>query len=150
MTSPLPASEQFLSFSLAGQMFGVPILQVNDVLGPHKITRAPLAPPAVAGVMNLRGRIVTAIDVRQCLGQPPRGAEDGHMGVVIDSGGELFSLMIDTVGDVLSLAADTFESVPVTLDATWRGVSSGIHKLKDGILLVLDVPQLLRLAGNVK
>ncbi len=148
MTQSLPASEQFLSFTLAGQMFGVPILQVNDVLGPHKITRAPLAPPAVAGVMNLRGRIVTAIDVRKCLGQPARTADESHMGVVIDSKGELFSLMIDKVGDVLSLAPDTFEAVPATLDATWRGVSSGIHKLKDSILLVLDVGQLLRLAGN--
>lgn len=142
------STEQFLSFSLAGQLFGVPILQVNDVLGPHRITQAPLAPPAVAGVMNLRGRIVTAIDVRKCLGQPARGAEESHMGVVIDRGGELFSLMIDKVGDVLSLSDDTYEAVPPTLDATWRGVSSGIHKLAGGILLVLDVPQLLKIAGN--
>lgn len=141
------ASGQFLSFSLAGQMFGVPILQVNDVLGPHKITRTPLAPPAVGGVMNLRGRIVTAVDVRRCLGQPPRAAGDAHMGVVIDANGELFSLMIDKVGDVLSLAPDSFEPAPATLDATWRNVCAGIHKLADGILLVLDVPQLLRLAG---
>lgn len=141
-------SNQLLTFMLSNQMFGVPVLQVNDVLGPQKITRAPLSPPSVAGVMNLRGRIVTAVDVRRCLGQPPRGEGQDNMSVVVDENGELFSLMIDSVGDVLHLSSDTYEGPPATLDPAWRSVSSGIHKLQDKILVVLDVGQLLRLAGE--
>lgn len=142
------SSGQLLTFTLANQLFGVPVLQVNDVLGPQKITRSPLAPPAVAGVMNLRGRIVTAIDVRRCLGQEPRAEGMNSMSVVVDQDGELFSLMIDSVGDVLQLSQDTFENAPATLDAAWRSVSSGIHKLQDKILVILDVGQLLRMAGG--
>ena len=139
MTDLHPASEQFLTFTLADQLFGVSVLQVNDVLGPQKITRTPLSPSAIAGVMNLRGRIVTAVDVRSCLRQPARPADAAHKSVVVEQKGELFSLIIDEVGDVLSLSSDSFEPVPETLDATWRGVAAGIHKLHDRLLVVLDV-----------
>lgn len=142
------SADQLLTFTLADQLFGVPVLQVNDVLGPQKLTRTPLAPLAVAGVMNLRGRIVTAIDVRRCLGQELRAEGETSMSVVVDQAGELFSLMIDSVGDVLLLSKDTYENVPATLDPAWRSVSSGIHKLQDKILVVLDVGQLLNLAAD--
>lgn len=142
------SQNQLLTFDLAGQTFGVPVLQVNDVLGPQKMTRAPLAPAAVAGVMNLRGRIVTAIDVRRCLNQPPRGANDPNMSVVVDQNGELFSLMIDCVGDVLNLSSECYEDAPATLDPEWKSVSNGIYKLQEKILVVLDVGQLLRKAGG--
>lgn len=148
MMQPVSAPEQFLSFMLEEQIFGVPILQVSDVLGPQTITRIPLAPPAVAGAMNLRGRIVTVIDMRACLGRPPRDADQPHMGIVIDLNGELFSLLIDRVGDVLSLAPDTFEHIPATLDPHWRLVATGVHKLEKEILIVLDVDSLLRIAGE--
>lgn len=138
------ATEQLLTFTLASQMFGVPIQKVNDVLGPQKITRLPLAPSAVAGVMNLRGRIVTAIDVRRCLRQPDRTPEDGSMSVVVEQKGELFSLVIDNVGDVLSLSDESFEATPETLDPVWKDVSVGVHKLDGRILVVLDVGQLLQ------
>lgn len=141
-------SDQLLTFTLANQIFGVPVLQVNDVLGPQKITRTPLAPPAVAGVMNLRGRIVTAIDVRKCLGQDAHDDGRKSMSVVVDQDGELFSLMIDSVGDVLQLSQESYEDIPPTLDDAWRSISSGIHKLQDKILVILDVRQLLRLAGG--
>ncbi len=139
-------ASEFLTFVLAGQMFGVSVLQVNDVLAPQRITRAPLSQPSVAGIMNLRGRIVTAIDVRNCLGQPPRGERDAGMSVVIERNNELFSLIIDTVGDVLSLAADSLEEVPPTLDAAWRAVASHIHKLEDRLLVILDTDRLLEAA----
>jgi purine-binding chemotaxis protein CheW len=143
-----PLSNQLLTFSLAGQLFGVPVLEVNDVLGPQKITKMPLAPPAVAGVMNLRGRIVTAIDVRRCLNQPPREEGATSTSVVVDHDSELFSLIIDSIGDVLHLSQDSFETAPATLDEAWRSVSSGIHKLQDQILVVLNVEQLLDMAGG--
>ena len=137
---------EFLTFMLADQLFGVSVLQVNDVLSSQKITRAPLSSDAIAGIMTLRGRIVTAIDVRRCLGQAPRAEGQESMSVVIEQGGELFSLIIDAVGDVLTLSPDSLEKVPATLSPAWRSVASNIHKLQDKLLVILDVKQLLEMA----
>ena len=79
---------QCVTITIAGQLFGIPVLIVHDVLGPQRITRVPLAPPEVAGSLNLRGRIVTAIDVRHRLGLPTRAEEGGGMSVVVDHHGE--------------------------------------------------------------
>jgi purine-binding chemotaxis protein CheW len=136
-------TREFLTIMIGDQIFGIPILQVQDVLGPQKVTRVPLAPRAVAGSLNLRGRIVTAIDVRACLGMPPIEKTGLDMSVVVENGGELYSLMIDRVGDVMSLPARDFEKSPPTLDPQWRGVCQGIYRLKDRLLVVLDVPRLL-------
>lgn len=141
-------NHEFLTFNIGEQMFGVPVLQVNDVLAPQRITRAPLAPPAIAGIMNLRGRIVTAIDVRNCLGQPRPDSGETGMGVVIERNSELFSLIIDRVGDVLSLPAASLEDIPPTLDGAWRAVASCIHKLENELLVILDTDRLLEAAKS--
>lgn len=137
-------TRDYLTIMIGDQIFGIPILQVQDVLGEQKVTRVPLAPPAVAGSLNLRGRIVTAIDVRTCLGMPPydRGSAR-EMSVVVENQGELYSLLIDRVGDVMSLEAKDYESNPSTLDPLWRNVCQGIYRLKDRLLVVLDIPRLL-------
>ena len=139
-------SHDYVSIFLDGQMFGIPVLQVQDVLGPQRITRIPLAPPEVAGSLNLRGRIVTAIDLRRRMRLKP--LEDGKIGmsVVVDQGGELYSLLVDNVGEVLSLSAKTFEANPATLDPTWREVSLGIHRLDGNLLIILDVGRALDFA----
>ena len=138
----------FVSIVIGGQLFGIPVLQVQDVLGPQRITRIPLAPPEVAGSLNLRGRIVTAIDIRTRLGLPE--LEDGkkRMSVVVDHGGELYSLMVDSVGEVLSLTEASFERNPATLDPRWREVSAGIYRLDSTLLVVLDVSRLLLLSAH--
>jgi purine-binding chemotaxis protein CheW len=137
-------NEEFVTMFIEGQMFGIPVLMVQDVLGPQKITRIPLAPPEVAGSLNLRGRIVTAIDVRLRLRLPHHSAEHGDgMSVVVDMRGELYSLRVDQVGEVLSLPAAKFERNPPTLDPLWREFSNGIYRLDDKLLVVLDVPRLL-------
>jgi purine-binding chemotaxis protein CheW len=138
-------SRELLTIMIGDQIFGIPILQVQDVLGGQKITRIPLAPRAIAGSLNLRGRIVTAIDVRACLGMPPLDKKEGaqEMSVVVENGGELYSLMIDSVGDVLSLPYRDYEKNPATLDPQWRSVCQGIYRLKGKLLVVLDVPRLL-------
>lgn len=138
-------TRDYLTIMIGDQIFGIPILQVQDVLGAQKVTRVPLAPPAVAGSLNLRGRIVTAIDVRTCLGMPPRekDASKQEMSVVVENQNELYSLMIDRVGDVMSLDQRDYENNPSTLDPQWRGVCQGIYRLKDKLLVVLDVPRLL-------
>jgi purine-binding chemotaxis protein CheW len=134
---------QYVSIMIADQLFGIPVLIVHDVLGPQRITRIPLAPPEVAGSLNLRGRIVTAIDVRLCLGLDARPADMPGMSVVVELGADLYSLIVDNVGEVLTLPARSIEPNPPTLDARWRGISSGIYRLDDRLLVMLDADRLL-------
>jgi purine-binding chemotaxis protein CheW len=128
---------------VAGQMFGIPVLQVQDVLGEQKVTRVPLAPKEVAGVLNLRGHIVTAINLRQRLGMPAGPADVKTMYIVVEHKGELYSLIVDSVGEVLPLMDKDFENTPATLESSWRALSLGIYRLKEQLLVILDVPGML-------
>jgi purine-binding chemotaxis protein CheW len=134
----------FVSFTVAGQLLGIPVLKVQDVLGPQRITRIPLAPKEVAGSLNLRGRIVTAIDLRLRLGLDRREQGQTSMSIVVEHHGELYSLIVDSVGEVLSLDAGAYERNPPTLDPRWRDFSDGIYRLNGSLLVVLDVSQLLQ------
>jgi purine-binding chemotaxis protein CheW len=136
-------SRDYVTVTIADQLFGIPVLSVQDVLGPQKITHIPKAPPEVAGALNLRGRIVTSIDVRCRLNLPPLPEGEQGMSVVVEHQGEPYSLMIDSVGEVLSLPEDRFDRNPATLDARWREVAGGIYRLDDALLVVLDVDRLL-------
>jgi len=135
--------EDFVTMRIADQWFGIPVLGVQEVLGKQRIARVPLAPPEVAGNLNLRGRIATAIDIRKRLALPPREEGETEMSVVVDHHGDLFSLLIDSVGEVLSLAMSSFERNPPTLSQHLRDVSVGIYRLEDKLLVVLDVERLL-------
>lgn len=135
--------DEFVTITIKVQWFGIPVLTVQDVLDTQTITRIPLAPTEVAGALNLRGRIVTAIDVRRRLGLSDREVDNESMSIVVDHGGELYSLIVDSVGEVLSLSAAEFERNPSTLDPTWRDVSAGVYQLEGKLLLVLDVQHLL-------
>ena len=125
----LKNARDFLTIRIAGQIFGIPVLQVQDVLGELRVTKVPLAPPEVLGSLNLRGRIVTAINVRKRLGLP-KDKSASNMSVVVEYDNELFSLVIDQVGDVLSLQKDSFEKTPATLDPLWKDISAGIYRLE--------------------
>ncbi len=135
--------QEYVTIVIDDQWFGIPVLTVQDVLGPQRITPIPSAPAEIAGSLNLRSRIVTAMDVRKRLGLPQREKEEAVMSVIVDFEGELYSLLIDTVGEVLSLPAERYERNPDTLDARWREVSDGIYRLDDRLLVVLDVKRLL-------
>lgn len=138
------AAEMFLTLTVAGQLCGVPVLAVRDILAAQTITRVPLAPREVAGSLNLRGRIVTAIDLRRRLGLPDRPAGSPlPMSVVVEQGGELYSLLSDAVGEVVPLPSEGFAGNPPTLDTVWREVSRGIHRQGDRLLIVLDVDRIL-------
>ena len=141
---------EFVSITVAGQLFGIPVLQVQDVLGPQRITRIPLAPPEVAGSLNLRGRIVTAIDLRTRLRLAPLPEGRTGMSVVVDYGGELYSVLVDSVGEVLSLGAESAERNPATLDPIWREVSGGIYRLDKNLLIVLDVARVLDFSARAE
>jgi purine-binding chemotaxis protein CheW len=140
---------QFVTLTIADQLCGVPVLGVRDILGEQTITRIPLAPEEVAGSLNLRGRIVTAIDLRRRLGLPaaPQGAR--RMAVVAEQGGELYALLVDQVSEVMTLPASAFERNPPTLPPTWAAYSTGIYRLQDRLLVVLDVGRLLTLSQEV-
>ena len=136
---------EYVTIKLESQLLGIPVLTVQDVLGAHKILRIPLAPPAVAGALNLRGRIVTAIDTRVCLGLPPCADASEAMSVVIDYDGELYSLLVDDVGDVLAPPDDGYEANPANLAPPWRDICSGVYRLDSELLLLLDVQRLISL-----
>jgi purine-binding chemotaxis protein CheW len=144
-----PQTQDFVTMFIDSQMFGLPVLTVQDVISTQKITRIPLAPKEVAGSLNLRGRIVTAIGVRLRLGLPPSPTRETNMSVVVEIGGELYSLMVDSVGEVLSLPAAAFERNPPTLDPLWREFSVGIYRLETKLLVVLDINKLLDLSKSI-
>ncbi len=135
----------FVTLTVADQLCGVPVLGVRDILGEHKITRIPLAPSEIAGSLNLRGRIVTAIDLRQRLRLPPPPPDQPRMSVVAEQAGELYALLVDQVSEVMALKASAFERNPPTLPPAWAQFSSGIYRLEGRLLVVLDVGKLLAL-----
>lgn len=138
----------YVTMSIGSQMFGIPVLTVQDVLGPQQITRVPLAPPEVAGSLNLRGRIVTAIDVRLRLGMPHKEGGKPPMSVVVEHEGELYSLLVDSVGEVLSLNMKDYQRNPPTLNARLREFSDGIYRLNGALLVVLSVDSLLNFGDH--
>jgi purine-binding chemotaxis protein CheW len=141
-----------LTLTVGGQPCGVPVLLVRDVLGPQSITPIPLAPAEIEGAMNLRGRIVTAVDLRRRLGLASRkpASEGGEqpMSIVVEHGGELYAMLADAVGDVVPLQAADRAPNPPTLDPVWREVSRGVHRRDGQLLILLDVDRLLAIGGE--
>ena len=180
---------EFLTFHIAGQLFGIPVLIVQDILLPENIASIPLAPPEVRGSINLRGRIVTVIDVRVRLGLERREISMAHetpakietdvksdedategeetstevvetpttqpkvrshmMGVTVEHQSELYTLLVDSVGDVISLSKKSYEGNPGTLDPLWRDFASGVYRLDNHLMVVLDVERLLDLKQSI-
>ena len=134
---------EYVTVMIGGQLFGLPISRVQDVFMPDRITRVPLSAPEIAGVLNLRGRIVTAIDMRRRLGLPPRTDDRPSMAVGIELKGESYGLLIDTVGEVMKLSENTREPNPVNLDVRLGRVSGGVHRLDGQLMVILDVDQVL-------
>jgi chemotaxis signal transduction protein/truncated hemoglobin YjbI len=125
------------------QMFGVPILQVQDIVEPRLITPVPLAPSAIAGVMNLRGRIVTVINLRRCLGVDEKPNSHSSMGITVEYQHDLYTLLVDSIGDVRDLPRRDFEKPPATLDEKLRRLATGIYRLPEDLLVVLDIERVL-------
>ena len=134
---------EYVTVLLHGQLFGLPISRVQDVFVPQRLTRVPLARPEIAGVLNLRGRIVTAIDMRCRLGLPKRDDTWAPMAVGIECRGESYGLLIDTVGEVLKLDNSAREPNPVNLDLRLAQISAGVHRLDGQLLVILDVERVL-------
>lgn len=149
VTHPGKGLEDYVTFTIGNQMFGIPVLRVQDILTPNRIAPVPLAPPEVKGSINLRGRIVTVIDVRVRLGLPPRDEESkDSMGVTVEQDNDLYTLLVDKIGDVISLSKDLYEKNPGTLDPTWREFANGVFRLEEALMVVLDIDRLLDLGGE--
>ncbi|MEP1934174.1 MAG: chemotaxis protein CheW [Roseibium sp.] len=133
---------QYVTVVIGGQLFGLPISQVHDVFVPESVTRVPGSAPEVAGVLNLRGRIVTAINMRRRLHLPPLEDEQ-MMAVGIEYKHESYGLVIDTVGEVLNLSSSSAESNPSNLDRRWADIAGGVHRLDGQLMVILDVDRLL-------
>lgn len=148
--SPVDAEcvTEYVTVALDGQWFGLPIARVQDVFMPELLTRVPLSEPEIAGVLNLRGRIVTAIDLRCRLGLPPRPDGLPPMAVGIEWRGESYGLLVDAVGEVIKLADSGREPNPVNLDAKFARVSVGVHRLDAQLMVVLDVERVLGSAAE--
>jgi purine-binding chemotaxis protein CheW len=135
----MPASAQLATFWLDGDLFGVEVEHVQEVLRSQGITRVPLAPPAVAGLINLRGQVVTAIELRERLGRKPRPEGEEAVVIVVRLHGEAVSLLVDSIADVVDVNVRDFEAPPDTLDGAGRELIRGAYKLSGQLLLALDV-----------
>ncbi|KQP06745.1 MAG: chemotaxis protein CheW [Methylobacterium sp.] len=136
-------TNDFVTVFVGETMFGLAINRVHDVFIPAGVTPVPLAPPEIVGLLNLRGRVVTALCLRRRLSLPDRAGDANRMAIGLEQGGETFALIVDGVGEVLKLGADTHEPVPINLDARWRDLSLGVHRLQAHLLVILDVDALL-------
>lgn len=140
---------RFCTFYLDDLFLGIPVEQVQEVIRYQRMTQVPLAPREISGLINLRGEIVTAIDLRKRLNMPDRGPEELPMNVVIRDVDGAVSLLVDEIGDVLAAEPEAFELPPETVDEKTRELVTGVYKLHDGLLLVLDIERALEPAGYI-
>ncbi len=137
--------KQFSTFVVDRLLFGVEVEKVQEVIRYQVMTRVPLAPPVVKGLINLRGQIVTAVDLRCRLGLHPRASTDLPMNVVIRHDDGAVSLLVDEIGDVLEVDEEAFEAPPGTLGREVRDFIRGVYKLKDSLLIALNTDKILNL-----
>ena len=141
---------QFSTFFVADLYFGVDVLRVQEVLRFQPMTRVPQAPDVIEGLINLRGQIVTAIDMRRRLRLPPRTGDQMPMNMVVRTDDGAVSLLVDEIGDVLDVDEATYERPPENLDSAARELIRGVYKLKDRLLLVLDAERTVDLGFEMK
>jgi purine-binding chemotaxis protein CheW len=137
----MTTATQFCTFFLDGLFFGVEVQKVQEVIRYQEMTRVPLASRVISGLINLRGQIVTAIDLRRRLGLPDRSADQKPMNVVVRTDDGAVSLLVDEIGDVIEVASDTFETPPETLRGPARALVQGAYKLDQRLLLVLNAKE---------
>jgi purine-binding chemotaxis protein CheW len=141
---------EYVTATIGGQLFGLPISRVQDVFVPDRLTRVPLAPPEIAGLLNVRGRILTVIDMWRRLDLEARHAGERLLAIGIEHDGESYGLLIDQIGEVLKLPAAGREDNPVNLDRKLAQVSAGVHRLDAGLMVVLDLDRVLDFVSIAK
>lgn len=137
------AGNEYVTVMIGTQVFGIPIGLVNEIFKPERLTPVPLSHPDIAGVLNLRGRIVTMIDCRRRLGIQADGSVQEYMAVGVERDGDHYGLLFDGAGEVLRFSPEQIEPPPVNLDPHWKRVSRGVFRMDSGLLVLLDVSILL-------
>jgi len=130
--------EQLVTMRIHQQLLGIPVQDVREILLGQKITKIPLVSDEIAGALNLRGRIVTVIDIRHRMQLPALESGAQCIFVVVEHKGELYSLVVDSVGDVLTIPYTSIQAAPPNLAASWREISAGVHRLDSELLVILD------------
>ena len=141
---------EFVTVRIADQLFGLPISEVEYVFVPRNITSVPLSTNEVAGVLNLRGRIVTAIDMRERLQLQPLPEDASRMAVGVEHNGESYGLVVDSVDEVLRLKEVGIEPNPTNLNPNWTSVSAGVYQLDGELMVVLDVARVLLISDKLE
>jgi purine-binding chemotaxis protein CheW len=136
---------EYVTVMVGEQIFGLPIDRVHDVFIASALTDVPLAPREIVGLLNLRGRVVTAMCLRRRLGLSDGERDGRNMAVGLEHQGESYGLLVDQVGEVMKLSAETHEPNPVHMDPRWVKLSRGVHRLDDKLLIILDVDAVLSL-----
>lgn len=137
-------TRKFLTATIGHQMMGIDAIDVRDVIRRQDMTAVPMSDGRIEGILNLRGHIVTVLNVRRCLGLAEGDPETtSQMCIVIEQGKELFGLLVDQVRDVLDLKQTEIEPNPATLDATWQDAAKGVFCLDKDILIILDVAKMV-------
>ena len=140
-------TRQFVTFYLSGHLFGVDVIHVQEVIRAQAMTRVPLATPVVSGLINLRGQIVLAIDLRLRLGLAPRKSDAPVMNLVAQTSDGPVSLLVDEIGDVIEVGADVFEQSPDMLKGVQRELVEGVYKVKSTLLIALNVNRVIQVGG---
>ena len=135
---------QYCTFQVGDNFFGVPVLEVQEVIRPQAITPVPLAEKQIRGLINLRGQIVTLVNLRELFGLGT-GQEETTMNVVVKSNESLYALVVDGIHDVLDVELDSFDRTPPTLDPQLRPFVKGIHKISGNLLIVLDLTKIFEM-----
>ncbi|MBI2406680.1 MAG: purine-binding chemotaxis protein CheW [Gemmatimonadetes bacterium] len=144
----MSAKQQFCTFALGESLVGVEVMRVQEILRFQEMTPVPLAHPVVRGLINLRGQIVTALDLRRRLDLPPRSADAHPTNVVVRAEGGAVAFLVDEIGDVVEVDDSTFERPPETLGGIARHLIVGAHKLRNRLLLVLDTDRAANLRDD--
>ena len=140
--------KQYCTFFVDTLFLGVEVETVQEIIRPQRITRVPLASPVVRGLINLRGQIVTALDMRRRLGLTPRATDADAMNVVCLTEDGIVSLLVDKVGDVLDVGSDDFEHPPETVNEKTRELVRGAYKLENRLMLALHTEKVISLSGH--
>jgi len=141
---------EYVTAVIGGQLFGVPITRVQDVFVPDRLTQVPLAPPEIAGLLNVRGRILTVVNMWKRLDLERKETGDRQLALGVELHGESYGLLIDQIGEVLKAAAASREDPPINLDRKLAHVCAGVHRLDGKLLLVLDLDRVLELGPAAK
>ncbi len=143
----MPDTKQYCTFYVNDILFGMEVLNVQEVMRYQDLTEVPLASSEVSGLINLRGQIITAIDLRSRMNLPPRESGQKPMNVVIRTDDEVFSFQVDSIGDVLEVEGENFETAPDTMDDATRQLVSGVYKLEGRLMMVLDAAKAAQLSA---